>query len=84
MHNPALSPTYEILNYRSHLYIYRLQVAGITVDWIAQNVYWTDPVYSWIKMAPIRQNDNNINDEQMTIVNDVENPLGIVVHAIEW
>ncbi|XP_076435318.1 low-density lipoprotein receptor 1-like [Babylonia areolata] len=30
------------------------EVNGVAVDWINSNVYWTDGLYSWLVMAPLR------------------------------
>ena len=53
-----------------------LSVMGVTVDWSANNIYWTDAVYQWIMMAPMdnRTTFRIVLDEMLTT------PHGIAVY----
>ncbi|XP_071949849.1 low-density lipoprotein receptor-related protein 1B-like [Antedon mediterranea] len=51
------------------------RVDGVTIDWLAQNVYWVDEGYNWIKMM-------NYSGGVYTVIADtgIERPSGIACH----
>ncbi|XP_070532683.1 low-density lipoprotein receptor-related protein 6-like [Ptychodera flava] len=47
-------------------------VEGVTVDWLANNTYWTDAVYKWIKVSNV---DGTFH--RSLITTDLDHPAGI-------
>ncbi|XP_033119828.1 low-density lipoprotein receptor-related protein 4-like isoform X4 [Anneissia japonica] len=55
------------------------RVLGMTIDWLAQNVYWVDEGYNWIKMTNYLR-----GGREATIVDTgLERPSGIACHPIK-
>jgi hypothetical protein len=48
----------------------------MAVDWAAQNLYWADPNFRWIKMMSISKTE--VYDTAI-IYTDVDTPSGIAV-----
>ena len=53
-----------------------VQVLGLTVDWVAHNIYWTDAVYRWIMMAPVK----GLKMFRIVLDEGLDTPHGIAVH----
>ncbi|XP_033095344.1 low-density lipoprotein receptor-related protein 1-like [Anneissia japonica] len=54
------------------------RVEAMAIDWLAQNVYWVDEGYNWIKMT------NYLGEGESLIVDlGLERPSGIACHPIE-
>ena len=52
------------------------QVRGLAVDWIANNIYWTDGLYNWIMVASLQQPSRN----RILISTGLDKPAGLVVY----
>ncbi|KAK2156704.1 hypothetical protein LSH36_207g06036 [Paralvinella palmiformis] len=52
------------------------RVRGVTVDWQAANVYWTDSSYNWITVAAIDRRDVY----RHIVTTDLDIPVGIAVY----
>ncbi|GAB1603458.1 low-density lipoprotein receptor-related protein 4-like isoform X1 [Argonauta hians] len=52
------------------------EVDGLAVDWISGNLYWTDAIYNWIMMVPLKP-----NQKRYKIITKVglDKPHGIAV-----
>ncbi|XP_022093384.1 sushi, von Willebrand factor type A, EGF and pentraxin domain-containing protein 1-like isoform X2 [Acanthaster planci] len=50
-------------------------VDGIAVDWLANNVYWTDAAYNWIVVV-----DYNMTWFHIVVDDGLEKPRGVAVH----
>jgi hypothetical protein len=48
----------------------------MAVDWAAQNLYWADPNFRWIKMTSISQ---TLTHDTAIIYTDIDTPSGIAV-----
>ena len=53
------------------------QVEGITVDWLAGNVYWTDSLYNWIAVAPAKGDSQVFH---VLIDSELDHPSGIAIY----
>ena len=50
---------------------------GLAVDWLSNNVYWSDSLYDWIIMSP----RNSVEPVFKTIVRSgLSNPHSLAVH----
>ncbi|ESO92872.1 hypothetical protein LOTGIDRAFT_162349 [Lottia gigantea] len=52
-------------------------VEGLTVDWISNNIYWTDTLFNWIKLAPI---SSNVTCYKIIAQDGIDNPHGLAVY----
>ena len=52
------------------------QVMGVTVDWVSNNLYWTDAVYRWIMMAPL----DDPTRFYIVLDEELDQPHGIAVY----
>jgi hypothetical protein len=50
----------------------------ISVDWVSNNIYWTDALYSWI----VVQSADKEGEYKILIDNDIEKPYALVVDPI--
>ena len=55
------------------------EVNGVAVDWRSNNVYWTDGLYNWVMMAPLRANAHNLVG-RIVLQDGLDKPHGLVVH----
>ena len=53
------------------------EVYGMTVDWLSGNLYWTDVLYNWIIMAPIRSADRVYT---IVVQDNLDKPHGVAVY----
>ena len=47
------------------------------MDWVSDNIYWTDQVYNWIVMSPL---EGDANIFHTVIDTELDKPGGIAVH----
>ena len=47
------------------------------MDWVSDNMYWTDQVYNWILMSPL---EGDIYTYHKVIDTELDKPGGIAVH----
>ena len=52
---------------------------GVVVDWINSNVYWTDALYNWVVMAPLRPYSSD-RVYRIIVQDGLDNPHGLAVH----
>ncbi|KAL4220501.1 Low-density lipoprotein receptor-related protein 2 [Mactra antiquata] len=50
---------------------------GLAVDWVSNNIYWTDSLYNWIVMAPLSSEERVY---RIVIRTGLYEPHGIAVH----
>lgn len=50
---------------------------GLTVDWVSNNIYWTDSLYNWIVMAPLSSQEKVY---RLVVRTNLEKPHSVVVH----
>lgn len=50
---------------------------GLAVDWVSNNIYWTDSLYNWIVMAPLSSQEKVY---RLVVRTNLENPHSVVVH----
>ncbi|XP_052233119.1 low-density lipoprotein receptor-related protein 2-like [Dreissena polymorpha] len=53
----------------------------IALDWISNNIYWTDPTYKWIALQSLRTNGTD-GPYRILVYDNVEKPTGIAVDPI--
>ncbi|KAL8597479.1 hypothetical protein ACOMHN_047706 [Nucella lapillus] len=64
------------------------EVKGMAVDWINDNVYWTDGLYNWLSMAPLRRpgkasSSSSFSSKRIFRIvaqEGLDNPYGVAVH----
>lgn len=49
---------------------------GLAVDWVSNNIYWTDSLYNWITMATLTSPPSL----KIVVRSGLTNPNGIAVH----
>ena len=55
------------------------EVNGLAVDWISNNVYWTDALYNWVLMAPLQTyTDDRVF--KIIVQEGLDNPHGLAVY----
>ncbi|KAK2147401.1 hypothetical protein LSH36_555g03023 [Paralvinella palmiformis] len=52
-------------------------VHSLALDWLTNNIYWTDSLYNWIVMAPAVPDTTLF---RIVINTDLDHPMGLVVH----
>ena len=55
---------------------------SIAVDWVSNNVYWTDPMYEWIALQPGLADDVDMTNYKIIVHKDLDNPLALAVDPI--
>ncbi len=50
----------------------------MAVDWVAQNVYWVDPDFNWIRMMAI--SSKQAAYRTTVIYTNIDTPSGLAVH----
>ncbi|XP_052231757.1 low-density lipoprotein receptor-related protein 4-like [Dreissena polymorpha] len=53
----------------------------IALDWISNNIYWTDPTFKWIALQSLRTNGTD-GPYRILVYDNVEKPTGIAVDPI--
>ncbi|XP_076454147.1 prolow-density lipoprotein receptor-related protein 1-like [Babylonia areolata] len=56
------------------------EVHGLAVDWLSNNVYWTDALYNWILMAPLQSYSETDRVYSILVQEGLDNPHGLAVH----
>ena len=52
------------------------EVNGIVVDWLSNNVYWTDALYNWVAMAPLEMYSTD-RIYKIVVQQGLDNPHGL-------
>ncbi|XP_025079316.1 low-density lipoprotein receptor-related protein 4-like isoform X1 [Pomacea canaliculata] len=56
------------------------EVLGLVVDWVSSNVYWSDGIYNWIMMAPLRKSGGQDQIYRILVQEGLDNPHGLAVY----
>lgn len=56
-------------------------VTGLTVDWMSENVYWSDAQYKWIAMASA--STIRVNQMKLVVTSQLDQPMAVVVYPQE-
>ncbi|KAK7090164.1 hypothetical protein V1264_009998 [Littorina saxatilis] len=55
------------------------EVNGLVVDWMSDNVYWSDALYNWVIMAPLRKYSSD-RVYRIVVQDGLDNPHGLAVY----
>ena len=57
------------------------EVNGIAVDWVTDNIYWTDALYNWIMVLRVKLNNHVYT--KVLLRTQLDQPHAIALHPAQ-